>query len=141
MIIKTFEELTVHELYNILKARSEVFMMELNIRYLDMDDIDYDAIHIFETYNDHVTSYLRMYKGEDKDSYKIGRVLVRYRKRGAGKLLITCAEDYARQRGKTKLICDAQIRSRGFYEKIGFTAISSTFIEAGIPHIKMEKKL
>ena len=141
MQVKMFTELSPKELYEILKARSEVFMMEQNIHYLDMDDVDYKAIHIFEMNDGKVTAYLRMYDADEKSAYQIGRVLTKRRGCGDGKRLLAAAEDYARSHGKTHLACDAQIQSKGFYDKIGFVAVSDEFTQAGIPHIKMEKKL
>ena len=141
MRVKMFGELSLNELYEILKARSEVFMMEQNIHYLDMDDVDYGAIHIFELNDGRVTAYLRMYDTGEKSAYQIGRVLTRRRGGGDGRRLLAAAEDYARSHEKTYLACDAQVQSKGFYDKTGFVAVSDEFIEAGIPHIKMEKKI
>ena len=141
MEIKSFDELTGREAYQILKARSEIFMIEQGIRVLDMDEVDYDAIHIFERDERGVTAYLRMYDAERVDSCRIGRVLTRDRRQGNGLRLLLAAEECARQRGKRLLKCDAQLQSRGFYEKAGFTAVSGEFIEAGIPHIRMEKMI
>ena len=139
---KSFDELTNWELYNILKARSEIFMMEQDIHYLDMDDVDYDALHVFSVQDGRVTSYLRMYHlAGDEMTFQIGRVLTRKRGRGEGAGLIAEAEENARKAGAAKLTCDAQVQSRGFYERVGFQVVSSEFIEAGIPHIKMEKAL
>ena len=143
-------------------------MMEQDIHYLDMDDVDYDALHVFAVRNDRVMSYLRMYhlagdmempppcgrrsdgrpmgsspaaKGLPEVTFQIGRVLTRERGRGEGAELIAEAEENARKAGASKLTCDAQVQSRGFYERVGFQVVSSEFIEAGIPHIRMEKVL
>ena len=143
MNIKTFEELTTREVYEILKARCSVFVMEQNIHYLDMDDVDYRSIHIFETDEDlNVTAYLRMYlPDDDPDTYLFGRVLSVSRGSGTGRKLLEEAGRYAVSMGKKKLMCDAQKQSMGFYEKCGFERVSEDFIEAGIPHLKMEKWL
>ena len=141
MQVRMFGELSPKELYEILKARSEVFMMEQNIHYLDMDDVDYNAIHIFEMSDGKVTAYLRMYDANDESAYQIGRVLAVRRGQGDGKRLLAAAEDYARSQGKTYLTCDAQMQSKGFYDKVGFITVSDEFTEAGIPHIKMRKRL
>ena len=143
MIIKKFEELTGSEVYEILKARSAVFMMEQNIHYLDMDDIDYRSIHFADMDGSgHVTAYLRMYGSEeDRAAVNIGRVLTVMRGSGNGRKLIDRAVSYASENGYRKVCCDAQKQTVLFYEKCGFHRISDEFIEAGIPHIRMQRDL
>ena len=65
LIAKKFDELTTKELYEILKARSEIFQMEQNIHYQDMDDIDYQSLHCFFMENNKVIAYLRAFYQED----------------------------------------------------------------------------
>ena len=143
LVIKTFDELSGREEYEILKARSAVFMMEQNIHYLDMDDVDYRSVHFTETDDSgHVTAYLRMYgSDEDKTSVNIGRVLVMERGRGNGQRLIEHAVRYAEDNGYRKICCDAQKQTVPFYERCGFYKISDEFIEAGIPHIRMQRDI
>lgn len=67
LVTKTFKELTTTELYEILKSRAEIFIMEQNINYQDMDDIDYESLHCFYTENNKVIAYLRaFYKDNQK---------------------------------------------------------------------------
>lgn len=143
MIIKTFTELNTKEVYEILKARSAVFMIGQNIHYLDMDDVDYDCIHIFDTDDKgKVIAYLRMYRSDiDDEHLNFGRVLTTDRGKGIGRMLIDTAAEYAKAKGYKYVSCDAQIQSEGFYLKCGFIETSEEFIEAGIPHIKMEKNV
>ena len=74
--VKTFDELTNKELYNILKLRSEVFVVEQKCNYVDMDDIDINSLHVFFSDDDKILAYLRtvMLDGEDNTA-KIGRVI------------------------------------------------------------------
>lgn len=85
-IVKRFEQLTEKEVYEILKARAEIFMMEQNIMYLDMDDIDYKSLHCFFTEEGRVLAYLRAFHEEEGDEeVRIGRVLSIEHGKGHGK--------------------------------------------------------
>ena len=74
LIAKQFNVLTTIEVYEILKARSEIFIMEQNICYQDMDDIDYDSLHCFFVEDNKVIAYLRAFYEKD-NIVKLGRVL------------------------------------------------------------------
>lgn len=140
--VKTFGELSGREVYEILKARMAVFMMEQNIRYLDMDDTDYDSLHLFYEEGGKVTAYLRAYKMEDAEAVHIGRVLTVEHGKGLGGQFLTDAIEALRARTGCQYIrLDAQTPVVGFYEKSGFRATSGEFLEAGIPHIAMELEL
>lgn len=76
LIAKKFEELDIAELYEILKARTEIFIMEQNIHYQDMDNVDYKSLHCFFMEENKVIAYLRAFYQEDNnDIVRIGRVL------------------------------------------------------------------
>ena len=75
LIAKRFNELTTTEVYEILKARSEIFIMEQNICYQDMDDVDYDSLHCFFVEDNKVIAYLRAFYEKD-NIVKLGRVLI-----------------------------------------------------------------
>jgi ElaA protein len=143
MLIRRFDELSGREVYEILKARSAVFMMEQNIHYLDMDDVDYRSVHFAEADDaGHVTAYLRMYEeDEDRTSVRIGRVLAMERGHGSGRKLVECAVGYAAEKGYRRICCDAQKQTVPFYEKCGFRSVSEEFMEAGIPHVRMQRAL
>lgn len=134
---KLFGELTAAELYEILKARSRVFMLEQNIRYLDEDDIDYESLHCFFGENGQVAAYLRAFP--DNGKIRIGRVLTRTRGRGDGRAIMRRGVEAARERfGSRAVIMDAQKHAEGFYRKLGFTVTSDEFLEEGIVHVEME---
>lgn len=137
--VKRFEELTGAEVYEILKARCDVFTVEQRICYPDMDDIDYAAVHVFSTDERGVVqSYLRLYGEEGSDAVHIGRVLTREHGRGHGRELMAEGMRAAfGQMGAKRLELHSQEYCIGFYEKLGFRVTPPVFIEADIPHVCM----
>ncbi|MDE7361571.1 MAG: GNAT family N-acetyltransferase [Oscillospiraceae bacterium] len=134
---KLFDELTAAEIYEILKARSRVFQLEQNIRYLDEDDTDYDSLHCFFEENGQVTAYLRAFP--DNGKIRVGRVLTITRGQGHGRLLMARSVKAARECfGECAIIMDAQKHAEGFYKKLGFVTTSGEFLEEGIVHVVME---
>jgi len=139
---KKFDQLTCAELYEILKARSAVFMLEQKILCLDMDDMDYKSLHVFFEEEGKVLAYLRAFETDIPGKVKIGRVLTRIRKKGLGRRLLEFAEDAMKEVFSANcVLVDAQKQAVPFYEKCGFTDYSDEFMEEGIFHIKMEKEL
>lgn len=139
--VKKFNELSAVEVYEILKARAEIFVVEQKINYQDMDNIDYQSLHFFITDdNNKVIAYLRAYYiDENEKVIKIGRVLTINHGEGNGKILLQSAISFLKDNLKvSKIYIAAQTHARGFYEKMGFNVTSSVFLEAGIPHISME---
>ena len=135
---KTFDELSNTELYEILKSRYEIFTVEQNIVYQDMDDIDKSALHCFFIGEGRVVGYLRAYKGEDGQT-KIGRVLSLEHGKGIGRMLIEKSLPIIKEHFKGEVFAlNSQSHAIGFYEKFGFKTVSNEFLEAGVPHVKME---
>ncbi|MBR2635228.1 MAG: GNAT family N-acetyltransferase [Clostridia bacterium] len=142
LVVKKFDELTPREVYEILKARALVFALEQNIRCLDMDDTDYESLHIFSVEEGRVTAYLRAFPLSETGKVKIGRVLTLSRGKGVGKSLMERSlAAISEQFDPEVVVVDAQAQARGFYEKCGFTAVSEEFMEEGIPHVRMERKI
>lgn len=143
LTVKSFNELTLHELYEILKARADIFIMEQQINYQDMDDIDYKSMHFFFMENEKVIAYLRAFYPDDKqNTVKIGRVLTQNHGNGIGKRLMEESIIAVKNNMKCEKICmDAQEYAVGFYEKFGFKVTSDKFFEEGIVHVKMELTL
>lgn len=134
---KRFGELSGAEVYEILKARSAVFMLEQNIRCLDPDGVDYSCLHCFFEENGAVTAYLRAYP--DGGKIKIGRVLTRTRGQGHGRMIMERGIEAARQAfGELTVTVDAQKHAEGFYRRLGFETVSGEFLEEGVVHVKME---
>lgn len=140
VITKKFDELTTTELYEILKARAEIFIMEQNINYQDMDDIDYKSMHCFIKDEDKVIAYLRaFYKSEDKSVVKIGRVLTLEHGKGVGRVLLEESIEAIKEKMQcNQIYIEAQKHAIGFYEKFGFVTTSGEFLEEGIIHVAME---
>lgn len=141
--VKTFDELTTIELYEILKARAEIFIMEQNINYQDMDDTDYKSVHCFIQDGNKVIAYLRaFYKSEDRSVVKIGRVLTLEHGKGIGRILLEQSLKAIREEMQcNKIYIEAQKHAIGFYEKFGFVTTSGEFMEEGIIHVAMELEI
>ena len=136
---KTFHELTVDELYELLRVRSEVFVVEQNCVYQDMDGDDRKAIHLWLTVADKVVALARVCPaGTHMEEVSIGRVITTERNKGYGKQIMLHAIDAAVEHFDAKRIdIEAQEYARGFYESVGFRQSSESFILDGIPHIRM----
>ncbi|SCZ81321.1 GNAT family N-acetyltransferase [Pseudobutyrivibrio xylanivorans] len=141
-IIKHFKELNTTELYEILKTRAEIFVVEQDCPYQDLDDNDQDAIHIF-SYNDkgRVSSCLRVFWKDEKEAIaQIGRVVTLEHGTGLGGRLLHEGVKLATEQFKAKKIyLEAQEYAKGYYAREGFEVVSEPFLEDGIPHVKMEK--
>ena len=134
-----FQELTVDELYELLRVRSEVFVVEQNCVYQDMDGDDQKAIHLWLTVADKVVALARVCpEGTHMEEVSIGRVITTERNKGYGKQIMLQAIDAAIGHFNAKRIdIEAQEYARGFYESVGFRQSSESFILDGIPHIRM----
>lgn len=140
-IAKKFDNLTPHELYEILKSRSEIFLLEQGIKYQDMDDLDYRSLHCFIYDNDRVIACMRAYYIDD-GVVKIGRVLTLSHGNGTGSELMRQSLLAIQTRLHPKKIrVDAQKHAEGFYKKHGFKSVTDDFIEEGIVHVGMELEL
>ena len=142
---KTFGELTTAELYELLRVRSEVFVVEQNCVYQDLDGDDQSSVHLWLTNGERVIALARVCPaGTHMQEISIGRVITTERGKGYGKQIMLHAIDAAIEHFDAKRIdIEAQEYARGFYESVGFRQSSDTFILDGIPHIRMtwEKQL
>lgn len=135
--LKKFNELTIDEFYEIISLRLEVFVVEQQSIYQDLDYLDQDALHLYYKINNEIVAYLRIIKLTDS-IIKIGRVIAKTKKQGHGKLIMNYALKYLRENTFKQVHLDAQVIVKEFYEKFGFKATSNIFILDGIPHVKME---
>lgn len=136
---KTFDQLTSYELYDILRARSEVFVVEQNCVCLDMDNDDQKAIHVWMTADDKVVAVARVFPaGIHLKEASIGRVVTVEHGKGYGKqIMLYAIQTAVDEFNATRIDIEAQEYAKGFYEKVGFKQSSDTFLLDGIDHIKM----
>ena len=139
--LKQFDELTAHELYKVLQLRSEVFVVEQNCVFLDMDNKDQASLHLMGWHNDSLAAYTRLVPaGVSFTEVSIGRVVTspKMRKSGTGRLLMKeSIETSYNIFGKTPIRIGAQLYLKKFYESFGFQQSSDIYLEDGIEHIEM----
>lgn len=136
--VKFFDELSTTELYNILKLRCEVFVVEQKCIYNDMDDADFKSLQVFYKDIDTVVACLRIIP-INENTVKIGRVCALQKRTGIGTALLKNAIASAKEKlGAEKIVIHAQSYVEQFYARQGFKTVSGEFMEEGIPHVKME---
>lgn len=142
LVSKAFDELTVAELYELLQARIDVFVVEQNCAYRELDDVDQAARHIVLRDDEGLAAYARVFAlPEEPAMAKIGRVLTTRRGCGLGREVMLAAMDYARSEGFEQAALEAQTYAAGFYRKLGFAECSAEYEEDGIPHVWMRVDL
>src|SRR5690606_915651 len=141
--IKHFNELSNIEVYEIIKLRTDVFVVKQESIYADCDNKDLDAYHL-QLRNEHnqLVGYCRLlnYGVSYEDSYSIGRVIIApvLRGTGNGEELVRKGIAFIKEHwGGKAITISAQQRLQHFYEKVGFTVQSEPYMEDGIPHIRM----
>ena len=140
--IKKFQELTVDETYNILKLRSEVFVVEQNCVYQDLDGKDDRAMHLFYKEENEMIAYTRIFQKGDyyPENPSIGRVVVSKKERGKeiGKSIMKESILYIKNNHNSKSIeLSAQKYLDKFYKELGFYRVGEDYLEDGIPHQRM----
>ncbi len=141
---KTYQQLTKEELYNILQLRAEVFVVEQECVYQDIDNKDQKALHILGYKNNELIAYARIFKPNDYFEFaSIGRVVVAQKERNHkyGYHLMEAAIMAINIHFKVYTIAiSAQEHLKKFYTNLGFTQIGKGYLEDGIPHIYMLRK-
>ena len=141
--IKLFSELNTTELYQILQLRSEVFVVEQDCVYQDIDFKDQKSLHVFGFKNDKVVAYTRIFKpGDYFEKASIGRVVVaeKERKFGYGHLIMKASISAIKNNFKVdEITISAQKYLKKFYETHQFKQVGEEYLEDGIPHIRMDK--
>ena len=153
IVIKHFNELSTRELYDILKLRVSVFVVEQNCPYQELDDNDIHAHHLYIKDEGRTLAYLRVFlNSEYKNSYlenaetiynvaAIGRVVSSVRRKGYATTLLNEAIKLVKENFNTdSIILEAQVYAKELYEKVGFVQTTEEFLEDGIPHIQMMLK-
>ncbi|MCF6137708.1 GNAT family N-acetyltransferase [Pseudalkalibacillus berkeleyi] len=138
---KTFQELTKGELYTILQKRVEIFVVEQECPYPEVDGRDEECLHIWSEINGEMAAYCRIVPPlEGDDDYSIGRVLIAkpHRGRGIAREMMNVAIDVLVQEYGVKTIAlHGQEHLRNFYGSFGFKEVTDVYLEDGIPHVDM----
>ncbi|TYA74187.1 GNAT family N-acetyltransferase [Seonamhaeicola marinus] len=141
--LKYFKELTTQELYDVLQLRSEVFVVEQDCVYQDIDGKDQKAIHVLGFEDNSLVAYTRIFKpGDYFEDASIGRVVVAKNKRDKayGKLIMQASiKGVEDEFNLSKIKISAQLYLKKFYSDLGFKAIGEDYLEDNIPHIAMIK--
>ena len=138
-VVKRFDELTPEELYALLRLRVSVFVVEQNCPYMELDDNDQKALHVWLEQEGAIKAYLRVLdRGVESEYVSLGRVVAAERRKGFGSLVLAEGIRTAREFfNADRLYLEAQTYAKGLYEKQGFQPVSEEFLLDGIPHIKM----
>ena len=140
--VKKFNELSIDELYQFLRLRSEVFVVEQDCVYQDLDNKDQKSLHLFISNNNEIIGYTRLFnEGDYFENASIGRVVVSdaYRDKKLGHLLIKeSMEAIYKYFNTSKITLSAQTHLKKFYESHGFQQVGEGYLEDGIPHIEMK---
>ena len=143
-LVKKFDDLSINELYAIFQLRSEVFVVEQDCVYQDLDFKDQKAVHVFGLKNNKIIAYTRIFKpGDYFKEASIGRVVVKdtERKYGYGHDLIKASINAITTNFNTlEITISAQVYLKKFYETHGFLKVGEEYLEDGIPHIEMIRK-
>ena len=139
--IKNFQDLSNTEIYQILRLRSEVFVVEQECIYQDIDNKEKKAVHIFLKEKNEIIAYSRVFKEKEYfENPSIGRVVVANKRRmyGVGKKIMNISIDYIKQNIKAKSIeISAQKYLKKFYSNLGFIQEGDEYLEDNIPHLRM----
>ncbi len=142
--IKSFNELTVSEMYSVMHLRSKVFVVEQNCVYQDLDNKDQKAIHLLGEYDGKIVCYSRLFNtGDYFENASIGRVVIdpEYRDRKWGNdMMQEAISAILKCFNQTKITISAQLYLQRFYENNGFIKTSDVYLEDDIEHIEMKKE-
>lgn len=143
--LRTFNELSNDELYNILKLRNAIFIVDQQCVFADIDGRDQSyCYHFFCTLNGQIIAYARIFgPGQIYQEPCLSRVCTSLDQRGKGigkELLKRALDEMSRLFPGQSIRIDAQLYLKAFYESFGFKIDSDPYIEDGIEHIRMIKK-
>jgi ElaA protein len=140
-----YQDLSPDRLYEILKLRSEVFVVEQKCAYQDLDNKDEKALHLVGEENNKIIAYTRIFKkGDFFKNSSIGRVLVKkeYRNKNYGRKIMKSSIDRLKKDPKEeKIELSAQKYLLKFYSELGFEKVGEEYLEDNIPHVKMILKI
>lgn len=141
VVSKFFEDLTKTELYAILALRMQVFCVEQDCPYQDLDGQDQQAQHVYIKENNSILAYARILKGKE-NIYHIGRVVVNpdFRKKGLATIVMRASIDSLKEK-QGKIEISAQSYLSEFYQGLGFINTGKYYLEDDIPHEEMYRAL
>ena len=141
--VKHYDELTKEELYDIIKVRLDVFVVEQQCTNQDIDGKDKGAYHVWLSDDDGIVAYLRVLdRGVVFDDVALGRVLSTKRRCGLGTRIVKEGIRVAKEKfGADRITIEAQTYVAEMYEKVGFVKRGEEFLDVGIPHIEMTLEL
>lgn len=140
VVIKSFSDFNIQELYKVLQLRTAVFVVEQDCVYQDMDGKDQKAIHILGYQNEHLVAYTRVFQpGDYFELSSIGRVVVSplYRGKSYGKEIMEASIAFAKAESYPSIKISAQCYLDKFYKELGFKDTGERYLEDGIPHQAM----
>lgn len=141
VVVKTFGELQVEELYKLLQLRSDIFVVEQDCIFLDPDDRDQEALHVLGWEGTELVGYARIFgPGDYFEQASIGRVAVKktFRGRGLGIQVMQASINAVKERfGREEITLSAQKYLETFYRDLGFKREGEDYLEDGIPHVRM----
>lgn len=140
LLIKKFDDLTLDELYDILRLRVSVFVVEQHCPYQEIDNKDQAAFHVFLKNENGIQAYARVLnRGVSGKEVSLGRVIAVKRHCGLGTKILSECIQIAKEKFHAQTIeIEAQSYAKKLYEKQGFRQISEEYLEDGIPHVKMK---
>lgn len=141
LVIKHFNELTIDELYEILRIRAEIFVVEQDAAYQDLDCLDQHSVHLYLKDEDGIQAYLRVIEpGRKHENAMISRVVSRKRRCGlATRLLKAGIEVAQKEYGADRIKISAQVYAIPLYEGVGFRVTNDeVYLEDGLPHKEMK---
>ena len=143
ILVKSFDELNTTELYDLLQLRSEIFVVEQDCAYQDLDFKDQKALHVIGIKNNEIVAYTRIFdKGDYLEEASIGRVVVKNeeRKHGFGFDIMNASIKAVEEKfDTTNIALSAQTYLKKFYNTLGFVEKGAEYLEDGIPHVMMVK--
>ena len=141
--VKIFQELTTQELYDLLQLRSEVFVVEQDCVYQDIDGKDQKSLHVLGYKNEKLVAYTRVFKpGDYFKEASIGRVVVKASERQhkyGYEIMKASVEAIKTHYNETTIKISAQTYLKRFYNTLEFFEVGEEYLEDGIPHIGMLK--
>ena len=145
ILIKSFDQLGTQELYDILALRSEIFVVEQECAYQDLDYLDQQSTHVLGTDDGKLIAYTRVVPpGLSYDDYvAIGRVVVdrEHRRQNLGYEIMEVSNKLAIQTYERSIKISAQVYAIPFYEKLGYSVVGEEYLEDDIPHTAMILKI